>query len=376
MWVAWIGLALLPASPALAHRLSSSSLRIESAHVSGSGTWTGRLTVPLRDLATIAPLDTDGDSAVTWRELQSADAELHTIVRSHLQLLADGQPLDLRFEPVAVDTLAGEPCASWGFSAPAPRSVRKIGVGYTLLFETDPDHRCLVRCAAGSSSDLPATAVLGPDRTSATFGTNSPTSAPPDLATFVAEGVHHIWIGFDHILFLLALLLPSVLRRGDAPVSAPSRFGAVLLEVTRVVTAFTAAHSITLGLAAFEVIRLPSRLVETVIAASVAIAALNNLVPFLRDRRWQVAFGFGLIHGFGFAGVLAELDLPRNAFARGLLGFNLGVEVGQLAIVALFLPIAFGLRHSWVYRRLALQGGSLAILGLATLWTAQRAFNG
>lgn len=370
-------LAIFSGLPALAHRLSSASLRLEPAPDNAG--WRGRLVMPLRDLATLVPIDANNDAAITWGELQSADAALQAQILTHVSLQCGEAPLGIRFDPVAADTLAGEPCASWSFAttnaptAPSPL----ISIRYTLLFDVDADHRCLVRFASGSPSDpgLPATAVLSPDQPTVSFPTDARPALPPSLAAFVGEGVHHIWIGFDHILFLLALLLPSVLERTRGPTATATPFGPVALHVARVVTAFTVAHSITLTLAAFEIVRLPSRLVETIIAASVAIAALNNLIPFLKERTWQVAFGFGLIHGFGFAGVLAELDLPRSAFARGLLGFNLGVEIGQLAIVALFLPVAFAVRHSWFYRRLAFQGGSIAIIGVATLWTAQRAFN-
>ena len=104
------------------------------------------------------------------------------------------------------------------------------------------------------------------------------------------------------------------------------------------------------------------------------VAALNNLRPVVEGRRWLVAFGFGLIHGFGFASVLTELGLPRDALVLALVGFNLGVECGQLAIVALFLPLAYSVRASTFYRRTVMMGGSLAIAGIAGIWLAERLF--
>ena len=121
-------------------------------------------------------------------------------------------------------------------------------------------------------------------------------------------------------------------------------------------------------------ISLPSRLVESVIALSVVIAALNNLRPLVTRRLWTVAFGFGLVHGFGFASVLADLGLPREALALALVGFNLGVEVGQIAIVLVFLPLAFALRRTLFYRRWVMVGGSLVIAALAATWFVERAF--
>ena len=122
-------------------------------------------------------------------------------------------------------------------------------------------------------------------------------------------------------------------------------------------------------------IELPSRWVESAIAASVVLAALNNVWPVFHSRRWMVAFAFGLIHGFGFASVLTDLGLPREALALALVGFNLGVEAGQLAIVAVFLPLAFALRRTAFYRRAVMLGGSLLIALLAAVWLIERAFN-
>jgi hypothetical protein len=143
----------------------------------------------------------------------------------------------------------------------------------------------------------------------------------------------------------------------------------------KIVTAFTLAHSITLTLATLGVISLPSRWVESIIAASVVIAALNNIYPLFRERRWMMAFLFGLIHGFGFATVLSDLGLPKSALALALVGFNVGVEAGQLAIVAAFLPVAFYLRHTMLYRKVILLGGSALIALLASAWLVERAFN-
>jgi len=130
-----------------------------------------------------------------------------------------------------------------------------------------------------------------------------------------------------------------------------------------------------LSLAALGLISLPSRLVESVIALSVVLAAANNVWPVVAHRRWVVAFCFGLIHGFGFASVLAELGLPTDALAVSLVGFNVGVEVGQMAIVAAFLPLAFVLRNTRFYQRGVFVGGSVLTMLVAALWLAERALD-
>lgn len=355
-------------STAHAHRLSDACLRLTVE----AGRLDGRIELPLRDLALAAPLDPDRDGAVTWGEVRAADAAIRTLLHEHLAARADSADVALSFGEVRISDLAGEPAAWVPLSGRIPSGAREIEVRYELLFEIDPGHRGLLSLERNGES---STFVFAPGQTRVTFPLrNAGTPAgSASLLRFIAEGVHHIAIGYDHLLFLLALLLPSVMRpgaRGFAP--APS-FAPVASGVLRVVTAFTLAHSVTLGLAASGLVQLPTRVVETAIAASVGVAALNNLMPFFRDRGWWVAGGFGLIHGFGFAGVLAELELPRARFATALLGFNLGVELGQLAAVAVFLPVAWLLRSGWVYRRLALQAGSAAILVVALTWVAERA---
>jgi hypothetical protein len=163
-----------------------------------------------------------------------------------------------------------------------------------------------------------------------------------------------------------------VLQRGGGAWRPVSAARPALLNVLKVVTAFTVAHSITLSLAALGFVHLPTRLVESAIAASVVLAAFNNLVPFFAERGWMVAFGFGLLHGFGFANALRDLGLRHGQLAATLFGFNIGVEIGQLAIVAVFLPIALSMRHLIFYQRVVLRFGSVAIVAVASTWFAER----
>jgi hypothetical protein len=143
-------------------------------------------------------------------------------------------------------------------------------------------------------------------------------------------------------------------------------------DVLTVVTAFTLAHSITLGMSIFKLLEPSADLIEPAIALSVVAAALNNLLGWAALRRWQLAFVFGLVHGFGFANVLIDLGLPSDQLAVALGGFNLGVELGQIAIVMVFLPLAWALRHTLFYRWVIVVGGSLTIAVLGMIWTLQR----
>ena len=202
----------------------------------------------------------------------------------------------------------------------------------------------------------------------------------------IKSGIYHIWIGFDHILFLLALLLPSVLRfrskkggvpggdlnnKGWQPVD---RLRPALMNIVKIVTFFTVAHSITLFLAAFEIINMPPRLIESIIAISIALAAIHNIYPIVSGKEWLIAFVFGLFHGFGFASVLAEKGLVGNYMGLSILGFNLGVEIGQLAIILLVFPILYLVRKTFLYPKIRVFGSIILIL-VSLYWFIERAFN-
>jgi hypothetical protein len=256
-----------------------------------------------------------------------------------------------------------------GDMPPAPPATASLNA--RVLFNLDTNVHGLFRLEHRGRTE---TVAFDRNHPAHTFTLSEPSSRWGQFATFVREGVWHIWIGIDHILFLVALLLPSVLHREGERWTGVPAFRPAFFNVLKIVTAFTIAHSITLSLAALNIVRLPSRLVESVIAASVAVAALNNLYPWMRGRAWMVAFGFGLVHGFGFASVLGELGLKSGTLAMALVGFNLGVELGQLSVVAVFLPLAFVLRRTWFYQTATFKFGSVLIILIATAWMTERMF--
>ena len=360
-------LAVLPLCAA-AHKPSDSylSLRVDGASVQGQ--WD----VALRDLEYAVGLDEDGDGAITWGELRRRGSDVAGYVFDRLEIDAQGRRCRLIPTGQLVDEHSDGAYAVLRFNVDCgPEPIRGLEIGYRLFFDLDPTHRGLLNLRHGGIS---VTAVFSPEHARQSFAPGEITRTEQFLA-YAREGVWHIWIGADHVLFLVSLLLPAVLIPIGRAWRAAQRFAPVFWDVFKVVTSFTVAHSITLALAALSVIALPSRLVESLIALSVLLAALNNLLPVVHDRRWAVAFGFGLIHGFGFASVLADLGLPRDAFVLALVGFNLGVEAGQLAVVAAFLPLAFWLRDRWVYRRMIFAGGSAAIAVVAAAWMTERVFD-
>jgi len=351
-----------------AHKPSDSYLSITQ---SDSGSLSGRWDIALRDLDFAIGLDADGDGAITWGEVRAKHADIAAYALARLALRGDDdQACTVHAGAQMLEDHTDGAYSVLPLTITCPHTPSRLTIGYTLFADLDPQHRGLLNLRARG---LARAAVLDPQAPAQLFELGE-VNRWAQFVDYLREGVWHIWIGFDHILFLLSLLLPAVLLWNRSRWQPVQGFRPAFWDVFRVVTSFTVAHSITLSLAALGIVALPSRLVESAIAASVVVAALNNLRPMVEGRRWLMAFGFGLIHGFGFASVLGELGLPRDALLLALVGFNLGVECGQLVIVALFLPLAYSLRGSRFYRRMVMKGGSLAIAGIAGIWLAERVF--
>ena len=370
-----------------AHKPSDSYLTLAATAPSSatvSLAVTARWDIALRDLDYVLQLDRDGNGELNWGETRQREADITKLAVGALLLSTDNQACPWTVSaPMQLDKHSDGTYAVLSLKAQCPPSAdtsnapKTINATYNLFFDVDPSHRGLLQWLAPSAKGQEQTAqalIFSTETASQTLAL-APTGWWQTLRQYIVDGVWHIWIGYDHILFLLSLLLPAVLvRRANQWDPAPALRGA-LVETLKVVTAFTLAHSITLSLAALQVISLPSRWVESVIAASVVLAALNNVRGTIDRRRWLMAFSFGLVHGFGFASVLADLGLPQGALVLALVGFNVGVELGQLAIVAIFLPLAFGLRATRFYRVGVLTGGSIVVALLASWWLAKRAFD-
>jgi hypothetical protein len=359
-------LCLTPAT-AQAHKPSDSYLGLRMTESGIAGEWK----ISLRDLDYAIGLDGNDDGAITWGELRARHSDIAAYALSRLRIAGDETACAAEPGEQLVDTLSDGAYTVLRFAIDCGQTPQSLRIDYSLFFDLDPQHRGLVRLDAEVASQ---TAIFGPDQSRQRFDLAA-ASPLRQFAAYVHEGVWHIWIGYDHVLFVVTLLLPAVLRRRPEGWTAVADFRTAFLQVVGIVSAFTLAHSFTLSLAALGLIGLPSRLVESVIAASIAIAALNNIYPLVTRRLWLVALAFGLAHGFGFASVLADLGLPRDALLLSLVAFNLGVEIGQLAIVAALLPLIYGLCRWRHYPRAVLQGGSLAIVSIAALWFVERAFD-
>jgi hypothetical protein len=368
--------------PASAHTASTAWLVLETDGARIQGTWD----VAIRDVDLALTLDADGDGRVTWGEVRRKQQAIETWAANGLDLRADGVRLPLQIRSVSISEVTGVPCLHLECLASAAADIRELSLTYGLLFDLDSMHRGLVRIVdpghpAGTS------AVLSPEHRSVRVEFGASPRGASSMGRFLGEGVHHIATGYDHLLFLLVLLLPTVVTRGPEgwiPAAAGRR---VVSRVLQTVTAFTVAHSVTLALAALEWIQPPSRPVEVLIALSIVVTALGNLgrgamrrapgtwrmLDVLEARPWLVPFFFGLVHGFGFADGLRGLGLTRWQLVTPLVGFNLGVELGQLVAVLLVLPVLWWLGRTRGYRRWGLPGASMAIALLASAWVVDRA---
>ena len=395
-------IGLLTAVPAQAHKSSDAYLFFDQQPTRTTLRWD----IALRDLDQALPLDADGNRDLTWGEVRAAWPRIDALALASLAVPGcafevSGHALEQRNDGAYAVLQMSAPCQMTAGAA----------LHYSLFVDLDPTHRGIVRhtvagaapslrmlvpaaipvavrAAASVAAASPALPVASADALPATASSALapapavavavPAPASPAPATdghnpsFIGEGVHHILTGYDHLLFLLCLLLPSVLRREPGRWLAVAGWREALLPVAKTVTLFTLAHSVTLALAALGWVKLSPSFVEPAIAATIMLAAFDNLRPWLLRWRGWVTFCFGLIHGFGFAGVLGELDLPPAQFGWALFQFNLGLELGQLSLVLLVVPLLFALRRRPAYVPVVLRAGSGLALLLAAVWLVER----
>ena len=344
-------LALVPAQPAAAHEQSTTytTIRVDPAELG--------MTVSFRpsDLDYAFQSDTDGDGAVSGSELAAVAPAVYDSLGEGFDLAADFAHLVLEpGEARLGEDSSGRPLAVFPFRADLERLPGKVSVTIDLLELLGEDQLYFVKM---ESSEGVEQAILAADDASRSFEVGGEIPLGRQVWQFVKLGVEHIFIGFDHILFLVALIL----------------VGGRLINLLKIVTSFTVAHSITLGLAAVGAVQLPPALIEAGIAFSIAWVAAENLWLHKADHRWILTFFFGLVHGFGFANVLRDLGLPQEGLIASLLAFNLGVEIGQVVIVLILLPGIIWLSRQSFHRRVV-QVISVLILLMGLGWLIERSF--
>jgi hypothetical protein len=361
-----LALMLMLSSAASAHVASNGFLvvQVHGEQLSGS------IELAVRDVELAIGVDANRDGKVSWGELRAGEPQLLQYVAQHLSIGAPNGACPISFQALQVNERVDGNYAWLPFIARCPLGLRQLRIRYSLMQDIDPSHRGLLTLIDGALSQ---SGVLGGNGMAALFTLDAPSRARA-FVEYLQAGMRHIWSGIDHLLFLLSLLLPAVLLRQNGRWEPVPRARPAFLSILKVVSAFTLAHSLTLSLAALDVVRLPTRLTESVIAASIVVAALNNIFPLVTESRARIAFAFGLLHGFGFASVLADMGLPHSARLLCLLAFNLGIESGQLAVVLAVMPVIYAIRSGAIYRRTVMPWGSAAIAAVALVWLVQRAF--
>ncbi len=372
-------LAVGVSSPASAHRGDQSYLYLDVTPSS----LTGRVEVPVRDLNQALGLELGGSRDEMLTRL-SADVDVvKSYLQAHLEVGVNGTPWpivlgkgSLFFSDVAE---ADDNYVVFPFSVETEGSVpRQLEVRFDPFFDEIDGRDALLLIGndweAGvidNGSTALATFDAGTRRQSIDLGETDRFKTFTESAKL---GVNHIRTGPDHILFVLVLLLPSVLVFTTRWEPAAS-FSASLWRVLKIVTTFTVAHSITFTAAGLEMLPLPpSRVLESVIAGSIAVAALHNLRPVAANKEWLIAFVFGLFHGMGFASLVSGLDVDRGTQLLSLLGRNAGIEIGQAAVVLFVFPSLFLLRRTRYFPPL-FWAVSLLMVAVSVVWMFERLYD-
>lgn len=370
---------LVPSGVAEAHRYDESYLYLDV----GDASLGGRVELPYGDLRTVFGLDLTGDVDDVYAELEANLAELQAYVDSHTSIGSSGSVWSLEFDGLELLEEEGVGEDGRGYAILPYRVAlggldvpQVLEVTFTPFLEEIPNRTNITLVANDWKRG-----VVEEEANELLFHTLDAPSGTIDLGEpdqwlnfrrSIDLGVDHIRTGPDHIFFVMVLLLPSVLVLLAGAWRPVDRFSSSLFRVVIVATMFTVAHSITFTLAGLDILPLPpSKLVETLIALSIAAAALHNIKPIFGHREWLIAFGFGLFHGMGFAGLVQELDISRSTQLVSLLGRNVGIEIGQLVIIAITFPTLFLLRRTRYYLPLMYTASGL-LAALSLTWVYER----
>ncbi|MEM9293630.1 MAG: HupE/UreJ family protein [Acidobacteriota bacterium] len=382
LWSAGLLALLLLAAPfpADAHNMGESYLYLQIYE----DTVTGRFEIALSDYNFLRGL-VGTPQEITPENFAEKVHLLEAYYREKVRLSDDSGPLTLEFrERALLGTM--RPYAQLSFDLGGLQKVpEQITVEYSVLFDDEPSHRGFLLVehdwSTGTfSNEGQVSLEFAPDSRRQVFELPELNLLNGFLAV-VGLGWDRLWEGVDHVFFLLALLLAAVLIRKEEKPTRELAEGPIeewmsaLSRIAKITAAFLLAHSFTLALASLGILSLPLRPVEVLIAASVALAALNLLVPFIKDRIWWFVVGFGLIHGFGLAGTLAKMGILVEKRGLATLGFNLGFETGLLLIVAVITPLLLLVRRWSLFRKVAVPAIAVGMLLLSAAWMAERALD-
>jgi len=351
-------------SSAFSHQTSTSYFNGE---LRSDGALRGELQIRLFDFERAIGWDQNRNGELTWGEALSQVGAVEDYIGESLVFQRQQENCTTSFSGAwQLDSHFNEPYLVLPVSAQCAIE-GELQIEYTGFFDYDSEHKLLFNLQTEEES---YNRVLSDDQRSLYLGVANG-SVWDTFVEFVKQGAIHIWIGLDHILFLMCLLLATVFTLKKTTLSNSKSFKETAWEIIKVVTAFTLAHSITLAAVALNWIQVSSTWVEVGIAITVLAAALNNIFPVVK-KITTVTFAFGLLHGMGFAGVLGELGLPGDQKLLTVLAFNLGVEFGQLVIILAVLPFMFLINKYDLKPKYWLIGGSAIIGAIAVMWVVER----
>ncbi|MDR7273208.1 hypothetical protein J2X20_005898 [Pelomonas saccharophila] len=366
-----LSLPLMVFSPAAsAHKSSDAYLQFQAS----PGSLQLRWDIALRDLDVELDIDTNADGVLTWAEVKQSLPKIEAYALAHIAidgcaLKPAGTALERRSDGAYAVLFLKSDCDL----------ISLLGVHYGLFSDVDTTHRGIAKLQrTGQAVEVLLLDPSGFRAAHARPGSvessqlHQARSDRTSAGQFLLEGVHHILSGYDHLLFLFCLVLTAPIQRTGKVWRAVGDRRAVILSTAGILTAFTVAHSITLALSALKIASVPPAVVEPAIAATIVLTAVDNLVPIFPLRRSIVAFCFGLIHGFGFASALSELELEVTRFVVALLEFNVGLEIGQLTAMSVALFLLYRLRRWRWYEVVVIGGGSIVAIAISTLWFVER----
>lgn len=343
--------ALLVVPEAWAHKLNTSYANL----VVRPDTLMLRLRIDDFDMEQLG-LDSNGDGTLFYEEMQAGMPRIVDFAANHVAIQVNGEQLTLErgSTDISPDN-KGNMFAVLYFGAALRSAPEQVDLHIDFFERFGDEHKSIAKVLMpGKPLEQ---AVFAVDSARQSFSVGREKSLFEQAVAFVWLGIEHIFVGYDHIMFLLALIA----------------VGGRLRDLVKIVTAFTVAHSITLCLAALEIVMLPGKWVEAGIALSIAYVALENFWLKRGEHRWVLTFLFGLVHGFGFANVLRELGLPTQGLVVSLLSFNVGVEVGQIVIVAVLFPLILWLNRQ-AFKQRVVHGISGVILLFGVGWFIERVF--